>query len=211
MKFIQNKYTTWYNNIINNAKDRPVKGYTENHHIIPKCLGGTDDKSNLVRLTGKEHFICHLLLTKMTKGVGRHKLIHAAWAMTVYKGEMHERYKVTSTLYEALKIKNAKIYRDKQTGKVGRNKGHKHMTPEWKEKLRQANLGKKRSKESIEKQRKTMTGKKRPAGVGKAISAGQKGRSNHWLKGKKLSEETRAKMSAARTKYHADKKKINNS
>ena len=204
MKFIQNKYTTWYNNIINNAKDRPVKGYTENHHIIPKCLGGTDDKSNLVRLTGKEHFICHLLLTKMTKGVGRHKLIHAAWAMTVYKGEMHERYKVTSTLYEALKIKNAKIYRDKQTGKVGRNKG-RPMTPEWREKLRQAGLGKKRSKESVEKQRKTMTGRKRSEAERLAISKGLKGRPSS-LKGTKKSPEVRARMREAKIRYWAKKK-----
>ena len=32
------------------------------HHVIPRCLGGTDDKSNLVELTAREHFIVHKLL-----------------------------------------------------------------------------------------------------------------------------------------------------
>ena len=39
--------------------------YTEIHHIIPKCMGGTDDKSNLVKLTAREHYIAHKLLTKI--------------------------------------------------------------------------------------------------------------------------------------------------
>ena len=30
--------------------------YTENHHIIPKCMGGSDESSNMVRLTAKAHF-----------------------------------------------------------------------------------------------------------------------------------------------------------
>jgi hypothetical protein len=37
--------------------------YYENHHINPRCLGGTDEKENLVLLTSKEHFVCHKLLT----------------------------------------------------------------------------------------------------------------------------------------------------
>jgi hypothetical protein len=37
--------------------------YYENHHILPKCLGGTNEKGNKVLLTPREHFICHKLLT----------------------------------------------------------------------------------------------------------------------------------------------------
>ena len=33
--------------------------YYEQHHIIPKCLGGTDNTDNLVLLTAREHFIAH--------------------------------------------------------------------------------------------------------------------------------------------------------
>jgi len=37
--------------------------YYEKHHIVPRCLGGTDDEQNLVLLTAKEHYVCHKLLT----------------------------------------------------------------------------------------------------------------------------------------------------
>jgi hypothetical protein len=40
-------------------------GYTEKHHIIPKCLGGSDEQSNLVNLTPEEHYIAHQLLVKI--------------------------------------------------------------------------------------------------------------------------------------------------
>mgnify|MGYP000733483175 CR=1 FL=1 len=35
------------------------------HHILPKCLGGTDDLENLVELTAEEHFVAHQLLVKI--------------------------------------------------------------------------------------------------------------------------------------------------
>lgn len=37
----------------------------EIHHIIPKCLGGTNTKDNLVKLTPEEHFVAHQLLVKI--------------------------------------------------------------------------------------------------------------------------------------------------
>ena len=59
-------YKRIYESIIEKRKIDIPTGYVEEHHCyIPSCLGGTDDKSNLVKLTAKEHFICHLLLTKM--------------------------------------------------------------------------------------------------------------------------------------------------
>ena len=64
MIFIDNKYTRVYYSIIDRAKTRSISSYTEKHHIIPRSLGGTDAKENLVPLTAREHFICHLLLTK---------------------------------------------------------------------------------------------------------------------------------------------------
>lgn len=62
--FLKNKYTKYYFLIINNSKNR-TKQYSEKHHIIPKSFGGTDDSENLVDLTPREHFICHMLLTKI--------------------------------------------------------------------------------------------------------------------------------------------------
>ena len=41
-------YERIYHNIINNRLENPVLNeYTECHHILPKSLGGSNDKSNL--------------------------------------------------------------------------------------------------------------------------------------------------------------------
>jgi hypothetical protein len=58
-------YQRIYDNIIQRGKTRILDGYKEKHHIIPRCLGGTDDEINLVSLTPEEHYLCHLLLVKM--------------------------------------------------------------------------------------------------------------------------------------------------
>jgi len=52
-------------------------GKLENHHILPKSLGGTNHKDNLVYLTPKEHFIAHLLLTKMYTSKNKSKMVYA--------------------------------------------------------------------------------------------------------------------------------------
>lgn len=78
--FTPNKYTTLYYNIIENAKKRTeyIKDIVyHKHHIVPKCMGGSNDVSNIVRLTYKEHRVCHRLLIKMTTGKARTNLSYA--------------------------------------------------------------------------------------------------------------------------------------
>jgi hypothetical protein len=58
-------YALVYGQLIQRAISREVIGYTEKHHIIPKCMGGTNASKNIVRLTAREHFIAHRLLTRM--------------------------------------------------------------------------------------------------------------------------------------------------
>lgn len=102
MIFINNKYTNWYNKIIYSAQSREYNGYTEKHHIIPKSLGGSDDKNNLVKLTPKEHYICHLLLTKMTLGLNKRKMTFALHSM-LRSSNLHQRYRLTSKKYEHIR------------------------------------------------------------------------------------------------------------
>ena len=52
-------YQVIYNTLINKRKIHFFDGYGEIHHIIPVCVGGTDDTENLVKLTAKEHFVAH--------------------------------------------------------------------------------------------------------------------------------------------------------
>lgn len=92
MIFLDNKYTRWYYNIIDHRKKNIFEGYTENHHIIPSCMGGSNSKDNLVSLSAKEHFICHLLLTKMIDDSKlKGKLIYALKRM-LYENKNHKRY-----------------------------------------------------------------------------------------------------------------------
>ena len=132
MNFHKNKYTKWYFNIISAAKSRITSSsvYIEKHHIIPKSLGGDNSKENLVCLTAREHFICHLLLTRMTSDVDRTKMAHAAWRMTCTANKLQARYKANSHSYQSIR----KLFIDQIKGKP--------RSEETKEKLRVANLGK---------------------------------------------------------------------
>jgi hypothetical protein len=103
MIFINNKYTTWYNSLINKAKNRTITGYTEKHHIIPRSLGGSNDTCNLVKLTAREHFVCHLLLTKMTIGNARYKMNFALQMLANAKNIGEGRYIPSSRIYEYAK------------------------------------------------------------------------------------------------------------
>lgn len=74
--FLENKYAKTYLNLIQRAKNRSLHNdiYTEKHHIIPRSLGGDNSKSNIAVLTAREHYIAHLLLTKMTDGNDKRKM-----------------------------------------------------------------------------------------------------------------------------------------
>lgn len=58
-------YQKIHDSIIKRAKTRKLEGYKERHHIIPRCMGGTDNDENLIELTAREHFIIHLLLAEI--------------------------------------------------------------------------------------------------------------------------------------------------
>ena len=111
--FVKNKYLTWYINIINNAQSRThnIKPY-EKHHIIPKCIGGTDD--TMVTLTLREHYICHCLLPKLVNNKNyKYRLLAAICRMQSHPH--HQRY--TSKLYEYYKIQFYKLHSENQLGK----------------------------------------------------------------------------------------------
>ena len=79
--FLNNKYTALYYKIIASAQERNhIKiindGY-QTHHIIPRCFGGTNDITNLVVLTYKEHRVCHHLLINMTSNDAKYKMMYA--------------------------------------------------------------------------------------------------------------------------------------
>ncbi len=91
------------------ATREKLEGYVETHHIVPRAFGGSNDRANLVDLTGREHFIAHRLLAKMFPDSS---MVHAVFKMacipTVAGGTRGKDYKVTSRTYEFLRNEHAK-------------------------------------------------------------------------------------------------------
>lgn len=156
-----NKYNRWYNSIIERARNRKLDSYTEKHHILPRSLGGTDDKNNLVNLTAREHFICHWLLTKIYTGESRSKMIYALNGMK-RSNEFAQRYetKITARVYERLKKEFAKVHSKVMKGRTPWNKGIP-ITEEQREKNKKSATGKKFSAEVIKKRSDKIRGQKR--------------------------------------------------
>lgn len=101
--FINNKYYSWYCNIIQSAQTTARTGYTEKHHIIPKSFGGLNDTSNLVRLSAREHFICHRLLVKCTEGQAKRKMYWALHKMMYQCTKDQVRHTPNSRTFEILR------------------------------------------------------------------------------------------------------------
>lgn len=121
-EFKRNKYTAWYISIIESAICTPrTDGYYETHHIIPVCVGGTNHISNLVNLSAREHFICHLLLTKASDN---HKLKFAFVAMSrVNPNQVGNRVSIKSHTYEYMKKCNSEAASIRSLGKANHNIG----------------------------------------------------------------------------------------
>ena len=112
-----NKYNKWYNQIIDRAKGRVLKPPFERHHIKPRSLGGTDDRENIAFITPREHFICHWLLIKMTTGEDHYKMLNALRMMRAENpGQKRYQTKITSRVYESIKLEYARLQSDRIRG-----------------------------------------------------------------------------------------------
>ena len=112
-------YLNHYNNLINRARIRILDSYAESHHILPKCMGGTDDKENLVLLTSEEHYVAHQLLVKIYPN--NHKLVNAAVMMCV-EGVNHSgrsKNKLFGWLRRKLSTTNSICNRGKASSQFG--------------------------------------------------------------------------------------------
>jgi hypothetical protein len=199
-------YNIHYTRLIERARCRTINGYTEYHHIIPRCIGGTNDPINLVDLTPEEHLVAHLLLVKIYNNPS---LIYAAkWMINRVKNNKEygwlrrkhteimsnrivsdeTRQKMSAAQQNRPKEVQDKITYAQQNRSVEVRKnmseaqmGHR-VTEDTKEKLRQANLGKNHTEETCKK-----------------ISRSHIGENNHFY-GKTHSDESKQKMKDARLK-----------
>ena len=145
-----NKYKQWYANITERAKNRVLETYTENHHIVPRSLGGSDEADNLVNLTAREHFVCHWLLVKMTTGKEHHKMLNALRIMRAEKqGQQRYNTKITARVYESIKQEYSILQSKRFSGDKNPMYGKKR-TQEMNDAVSRANKGRVPPKKQID-------------------------------------------------------------
>ena len=84
-------YTKHYTILIDRARQRQlIDSCKEQHHIIPKCMGGSDSSKNLVYLTPEEHYLAHQLLVKIYPN--EDGLVYAALMMCVGHSRNNKKY-----------------------------------------------------------------------------------------------------------------------
>jgi hypothetical protein len=168
--FKENKYTNWYFSIVETAqlKNRKKKSrkdpeyeYFENHHILPRSLGGSNEGKNLVLLTAKEHFVCHMLLCKMvTENTDEYyKMTYAIHALLSADRDGNLKSKLSFREIIALR---EYFYFQKSVRSKGKNNpffGKKH-SKETKEKISKANAARSVSEDTKNKMSKSHLGQK---------------------------------------------------
>lgn len=118
-------YTHIYNSLIVKRKFEVLSDGFERHHIIPRSLGGDNKKSNIVRLTPREHFIAHLLLARIYRGTPKsYPMIKALFMMRCSWN--HEGRVLNSRWYEILKMEHSK-----QQSTLMRGRGNPLFGKKW--------------------------------------------------------------------------------
>jgi len=161
-------YRRHYERLIERARDRTLCGYTERHHVLPKCLGGDDSIVNVVRLTPEEHYVAHQMLVKIHPG--NHRLLWAAIAMTngttkrprrnnkLY-GWLRRKLACTLSILNAGRFVSDETRAKQRAAKLGIKRGP--HSPETKAKMSAASKGKSKSESHRKALAAAKLGKKR--------------------------------------------------
>ena len=210
-------YQKIYNNLINRATRRISEGYVEKHHIVPRCLGGTDAKENIVSLYPEEHYLAHLLLCKVNKG--NSKLLYAAMNMT--SGSMINNGKRNNKAYGWLR----RQYAESMSG----NNNPARRIPNLQKEAAKKRVGQKRSEETKArmsaaqkgrtfteetKQKMSIAAKNKPPislETREKLSAKSKGRVGPWAGKKQPADVVAKRAEANRGRKDTEKVKLKKS
>lgn len=105
------------------------------HHIIPKHAGGTNDKSNLIKVNVALHALLHKILWE-ENGCLEDKV---AWL--TLSGQISKLEAISMLQKQPKSFESRRKMSEAQRGKLGKFTGKKH-TEETKEKMRLKKLGK---------------------------------------------------------------------
>lgn len=134
-----------YNDFINDilsSRGRfsiPSGEYKERHHIIPRCLGGTDNEDNLIDLYPREHFVAHKLLAE--ENSDNKSVVCALWRMCNTK---HGKAIMTPEEYETSRLLWYYAFAKAPKPESWKIKMRRPLSSEHKRKIGLANKGKKR-------------------------------------------------------------------
>lgn len=190
--------------------------YHERHHIIPKCMGGTNDEENLIDLFAREHFVAHKLLAK--ENPDNNSLVYGWTCMAFMKNDYQERYEITSEEYETLKKMTSELmkgnkrnlFTEEIRNKMSIAQKNRFANPEERKKYSEMCsgenahfYGKRHSEETKKKQSEIKKGELNP-NYGKHYSEEERRRLSELLSGEKNpmfgkhhSKEARMKISEA--------------
>ena len=163
-------YEKIYQNLVNKGRERQrgknretlgkYVGRLEQHHVIPRCMGGSDDLDNLVLFTPEEHLIAHLLLVRIYPN--NQKILFAAnwmtnrvknnkeygWVKKRHSDIMRVRFLGKSRSDESIQKQKETIKHKYDSGYISPRTG-KSLTKEHKDAIALGNKGKVVPKESL--------------------------------------------------------------
>lgn len=177
-------YQLHYDNLINRAKSRKIDGYVEIHHVVPRCVGGTDEIKNMAALTPEEHLVAHLLLVKTHPG--NNKIIYAANMMTMNPHGQRSNNKRFGWFRRLFAIASSNM----NTGKK--------LSLETRTKIGIAQAGKQKSADHNRKNSEAHLGEKNCM-FGKKRTEEAKAKTSKSLTGHRHTEETKSKMRFSRS------------
>lgn len=185
-------YHQAYDNLIETRKIRIPDSsvYYEQHHIIPRSMGGDNSPENIVKLTAREHFLAHWMLWRIHKN---RQMAFAFCSMT--RSNNRQKRKFSSIGYqearEALSL-----------SMKGNSNGSGTRSIETREKMSNSQKGIKKSEQHKLKNSISHMGNSNRKGKPCSVISKLKNSESHIgkvspNKGKKMSDDQKLKISAA--------------
>jgi len=219
-------YQQIYNKLVSRIYKRV--GYVEKHHILPRCLGGTDEISNLIELYPEEHYLAHLLLCKIYPG--NQKLLYATMNMTTgsmtnngkrnnkaygwlrrqyaqsMSGDNNPARRIPNLQKEAAKKRKGQKRSEETKARMSIAQKGRTFTEETKYKMAEAARNRPLISEETRQKLKLRIPNK--GMLGRTMSTETKAKMSTSQQGKTMSEETKVKMKVAAKIREENKRKL---
>ena len=164
-----------YIEFIESCRHKTINGVVNRHHIIPKCMGGTDEEDNIIELSAEDHAMAHWLLYLENPSVELLRSYNFAKAQIEYQRnyspEKHGMYGKRQS--DESNRKNSEAHKGENNYWYG-----KHLPDDMRQKISESNKGKTFSKEHRQKISDNSKGKSRNSGENNPMYG------KHWYKDK---------------------------